>query len=211
MVMDEGVIKYHCHWIKEDSVGRDVANPRLHQPLTDLMKKRDLMRFLGLIGVYENGIGFGNVSQRINNSNQFIISGTQTAHFPTLKPENYTVVTDFNIEENSLTCWGPVKAASESLTHAAIYNYQPKIMGIIHIHNYQLWQELMFKVPTSNPDVPYGTPQMAKEMFRLFDEDNLGVEKILVMAGHQDGIISFGKDLDEAANILFSFIDIDNL
>ncbi len=57
----------------------------------------------------------------------------------------------------------------------------------------------MFKVPTSNPDVPYGTPQMAKEMFRLFDEENLGVEKILVMAGHEDGIIYFGKDLDEAA------------
>ncbi|MGD1701730.1 hypothetical protein [Dapis sp. BLCC M229] len=60
----------------------------------------------------------------------------------------------------------------------------------------------MFKVPTSNPDVPYGTLQIAKEMFRLFDEENLGVEKILVMAGHEDGIICFGKDLDEAANIL---------
>ena len=196
MVMDEGVIKYHCHWIKREPVET--------LSIADLMKKRDLMHSLGLIGVYENGIGFGNVSQRINNSNQFIISGTQTAHFPTLKPEYYTVVTDFNIEENSLTCCGPIKASSESLTHAAIYYYQPKIMGIIHIHNYQLWQKLMFKVPTSNPDVPYGTPQMAKEMFRLFDQENLGGEKILVMAGHEDGVICFGKDLDEAVNILFN-------
>ncbi|MGD1705192.1 class II aldolase/adducin family protein [Dapis sp. BLCC M229] len=202
MVMDEGVIKYHCHWIKGESVAS-------HQ-LTDLMKKRDLMCSLGLIGVYENGIGFGNVSQRINNSDRFIISGTQTAHFSTLKPEHYTVVTDFNIEENSLTCCGPVKASSESLTHAAIYYYRPEIMGIIHIHNYQLWQELMFKVPTSNPDVPYGTLQIAKEMFRLFDEENLGVEKILVMAGHEDGIICFGKDLDEAANILLNFVDTED-
>lgn len=201
--MDEGVIKYHCHWIKEEYVASD--------RLTDLIKKRDLMRSLGLIGVYENGIGFGNVSQRINNSNQFIISGTQTAHLVNLKPEDYTVVTDFNIEENNLTCCGPVKASSESLTHAAIYYYRPEIMGIIHIHNYHFWQELMFKVPTANPDVPYGTPQMAKEMFRLFDEENLGVEKILVMAGHEDGIICFGKDLDEAANILLSFVNIDNL
>ncbi|MGB3512769.1 MAG: class II aldolase/adducin family protein [Microcoleaceae cyanobacterium] len=194
MVMDEGVIKYHCHWIKGESVASE--------GIIELMKKRDLMRSLGLIGVYENGIGFGNVSQRINNSNQLIISGTQTAHLPTLTPEYYTVVTDFNIEENSLTCCGPVKASSESLTHAAIYYYQPEIMGIIHIHNPQLWQELMFKVPTSNKDVPYGTPQMAKEMFRLFDEENLGDEKILVMAGHEDGIICFGKDLDEASNIV---------
>ena len=195
--MDEGVIKYHCYWIKRESVAITL--------ITDLMKKRDLMHSLGLIGVYDNGIGFGNVSQRINNSNQFIISGTQTGHISTLKPEHYTVVTDFNIEENSLTCCGPVKASSESLTHAAIYYYRPEIMGIIHIHNYQLWQELMFKVPTSSLDVPYGTPKMAKEMFRLFDEENLGVEKILVMAGHEDGIICFGKDLDEAANILLNF------
>ena len=62
----------------------------------------------------------------------------------------------------------------------------------------------MFKVPTSSPDVPYGTPQMAKEIFRLFDEENLGVEKILVMAGHEDGIICFGKDLDETVNILLN-------
>ncbi|MEB3342036.1 class II aldolase/adducin family protein [Okeania sp.] len=199
MVMDEGVIKYHCDWIKGKSV------EGFH--ITALMQKRDLMHSLGLIGVYENGIGFGNISHRINNSYQFIISGTQTAHFPILKPEYYTVVTNFNIEENSLTCCGAVKASSESLTHAAIYYYQPEIMSIIHIHNHQLWQELMFKVPTSNPDVPYGTPQMAKEMFRLFDEENLGTEKILVMAGHEDGIISFGKNLDEAANILLNFID----
>ncbi len=208
--MDEGVIKYHCDWIKGESVPLAEPSGSYNERLTDLMKKRDLMRSLGLIGVYENGIGFGNVSQRINNSNQFIISGTQTAHLPTLKPEHYTVVTDFNIEENSLTCCGPVKASSESLTHAAIYYYRPEIMGIIHIHNYHFWQELMFKVPTSNPDVPYGTPQMAKEMFRLFDEENLGVEKILVMAGHEDGIICFGKDLDEATNILFNFVDIED-
>ena len=79
MVMDEGVIKYHCHWIKREPVETF--------SIADLMKKRDLMHSLGLIGVYENGIGFGNVSQRINNSNQFIISGTQTAHYPTFLPE----------------------------------------------------------------------------------------------------------------------------
>lgn len=194
--MDEGVIKYNCHWVE----GQSMASDRL----TELMEKRDLMRSLGLIGVYENGIGFGNVSQRINYSSQFIISGTQTAHLPTLSPEYYTVVTDFNIEENSLTCCGPVKASSESLTHAAIYFYQPEINGIIHIHNPKLWQELMYKVPTTNKDVPYGTPQMAKEMFRLFDQEDLGSQKILVMAGHEDGVICFGKDLDEPANILLN-------
>ncbi len=197
--MDEGVIKYQCHWV----YGGSVASDRV----THLMEKRDLMYSLGLIGVYENGIGFGNISLRIPYSNQFIISGTQTGHLATLGPEYYTVVTDFNIDENTLTCCGLIKASSESLTHGAIYYYRPEITGIIHIHNYRLWQELMFKVPTSNKDVPYGTPLMAKEIFRLFDEENLAGEKILVMAGHEDGIICFGNDLDEAADILLNLID----
>ncbi len=197
--MNEGLIKYNCHWVN----GEPVAVDRI----TELMKKRDLMRSLGLIGVNGNGMGFGNASIRINNSNKFIISGTQTAHFSNLRPEYYTVVTDFNIEENTLSCCGPVKASSESLTHAAIYCSQPEIMSIIHIHNSRLWLELMYKIPTSNKDALYGTPEIAKEMFRLFDEENLGVEKILVMGGHEDGIISFGRDLDEAANILLNLVD----
>ena len=35
-----------------------------------------------------------------------------------------------------------------------------------------------------------------------FDETALSKEKILVMGGHREGIISFGKDLEEAGSIL---------
>ena len=43
---------------------------------------------------------------------------------------------------------------------------------------------------------------MANEIKRLFDETALNKEKILVMGGHREGIISFGKDLEEAGSIL---------
>ena len=43
---------------------------------------------------------------------------------------------------------------------------------------------------------------MANEIKRLFDQTALSKEKILVMGGHREGIISFGKDLAEAGNIL---------
>ncbi|MCZ0901169.1 class II aldolase/adducin family protein, partial [Microcoleus sp. HI-ES] len=96
--MDEGVVKYRCDW--------EEADPVAARNIADLMNWRDRLHAWGLIGVYENGIGFGNVSVRLGNSCQFVISGTQTAHLRTLGPESYCTVTEFNLEKNYLGCRG---------------------------------------------------------------------------------------------------------
>ena len=192
--MDEGVVKYRCDWQEADPVAAE--------NIADLMDWRDRLHSWGLIGVYENGIGFGNVSVRLGNSCQFVISGTQTAHLQTLGPESYSTVTEFNLEQNFLGCRGPVPASSESLTHAALYLHRDDVGAIIHVHNPKLWQQLLFKIPTTRKEIPYGTPQMALEMFRLFEEENLADRQILAMAGHEDGIICFGSTLDEAGTVL---------
>ncbi len=195
--MDEGFIKYKCDWVQAESLPR--------YKIQDLIQWRDRLFTLGLIGVYDNGIEFGNISVRLGGSMQFVVSGTQTGHLPTLEPKHYTTVTEFSLENNHLTCCGPVQASSESLTHAAIYSIQPDVNAIIHVHHPQLWQELLSKVPTTRPEVPYGTPQMATEMFRLFEQEDLSCQKILVMAGHEDGIITFGKDLYQAGEVLLQY------
>ncbi|MBE9041677.1 class II aldolase/adducin family protein [Oscillatoriales cyanobacterium LEGE 11467] len=197
MMIDEGTIKYCCEWISGEPPPRD--------RLEDLMVVRDRLYALGLIGAYDCGIGFGNISVRLENSHRFIVSGTQTGHLPHLKPQHYTVVTDFSLGQNQLTCTGPVKASSESLTHASIYTQQPGVTGIIHVHNGPLWQQLLGRVPTTRREVPYGTPEMAREMWRLFEEEDLGERKMLVMAGHEDGAIAFGKDLAEAEAVLMEY------
>ncbi|MCW6050254.1 class II aldolase/adducin family protein [Microcoleus sp. A2-C5] len=199
--MDEGVVKYRCEWQEADPLAAD--------NIADLIDWRDRLHSWGLIGVYENGIGFGNVSVRLDNSCQFVISGTQTAHLPNLGPDFYCTVTEFNLEQNFLGCRGPVPASSESLTHAALYLHRDDVGAIIHVHNPQLWQQLLFKIPTTRKEIPYGTPQMALEMFRLFEEENLGDRKILAMAGHEDGIICFGSTLDEAGKVLSAAIGLD--
>ena len=196
--MDEGVVKYRCDWQEADPVAAE--------NIADLMDWRDRLHSWGMISIYENGIGFGNVSIRLGNSCQFVISGTQTAHLPTLGPESYCTVTEFNLEQNFLGCQGPVPASSESLTHAAIYLHRDDVGAIVHVHNPKLWQQLLFKIPTTRKEIPYGTPQMALEMFRLFEEENLADRKILAMAGHEDGIICFGSTLDEAGTVLSAAI-----
>lgn len=201
-MIDEGYIKYQCHWLE--------AEPVSCQQVAELNQWRDKLYQLGLIGEYENGIGFGNLSIRHTQPNQFIISGTHTGSITQLNEKHYTRVTEFDIEQNCLTCLGPIQASSESLTHGAIYQLEPTVNAIIHVHNLELWQKLLGEIPTTAQDCPYGTPEMAKEIFRLFKEENLREAKILVMAGHEEGIIAFGHNLDEAGNILLGFVDCES-
>ena len=162
---------------------------------------------LGLIGHYTDlGVGYGNISERIGEGQQFVISGTQTGHLPQLGREHYTVVTDYDIDQNTLKCSGPIKASSESLTHAAIYELNTAYKTVIHIHHRALWQKMLYQVPTSHANVPYGTPEMAYEIKRLYHEESMNEQPIMAMAGHDEGIIAFGKTFEEAGQLLIDWL-----
>ena len=69
-----------------------------------------------------------------------------------------------------------------------------------------MWKKLMYKFPTTNTKTAYGTPEMAGEIKRLFNNHNFNkTDNIIIMAGHEDGIISFGRNLEEAYNILLKY------
>ncbi len=195
-MIDEGYIKYQCHWIKKPSVS-EVEIAELNQWRTKLYQ-------LGLIGQYDNGIGFGNISIRDAQSNRFIISGTQTGGIPNLTAQHYTKVIDFDYRQNSVTCKGLIKASSETLTHAALYN-DPEINAVIHVHHHQLWQKLMDRVPSSDRNCAYGTPEMAQEIMRLCQLQEVKKQKIIVMTGHEGGILTFGVNLSEAGEIILKY------
>jgi methylthioribose-1-phosphate isomerase len=193
--MYEGYIKFKCIWRKSEPVSEAKLN--------DLNKWRIKLFSLGLIGACDDGIGFGNISVR-DVHNKFIITGSATGNLNTLTPEHYVLVDAYNLKENSLVCTGPIKASSESLSHAAIYESSENTNAVIHVHDLTLWKRLIDKVPTTKRNVLYGTPEMANEIKRLFKETNVSDEKIIVMAGHEEGIISFGNDLNEAGEILLT-------
>lgn len=198
--IDEGYIKYTCDWQK--------APPPATDCLTALNSWRQKLYHLGLIGIYDNGIGFGNISIRDRDPHQFIISGTQTGGLPELTPAHYVTVTNFDLDRNHLTCQGAIKASSESLTHAAAYQANPHINAVIHVHHRPLWERLMDKVPTTPRNCAYGTPEMAWEISRICQDTALSTHHILVMSGHDEGIIAFGRDLDEAGETLLTqFVD----
>ncbi len=194
---ETGVIKFNCNWIKSEALPKSELN--------ELNTWRNKMYALGWIGVNTEEIGYGNISIRSKN-NEFIISGSATGKLKTLNNEHYTKVVEYDLEKNSLTAVGPILASSESLTHAVIYEYDKTVNAIIHIHNYDLWKKNMNEMPTTKKEIEYGTPAMANEMIRLFNETDLRNKKVLVMAGHEEGIISFGENLEEAGNLLLKLL-----
>jgi L-ribulose-5-phosphate 4-epimerase len=191
--MEEGYVKFNCNWIPSNNIPVD--------KVAALNVWREVMYSKRLIGIYPDGIGFGNISMRCD-GNTFLISGTATGGISRLNESHYSLVNEYDLAANSVTCVGPIKASSESLTHAMIYECSPGTNAVIHVHSLELWKRLLHHVPTTTEHISYGTPAMANEMKRLFDETDLGKEKIIVMAGHMEGVISFGKHLEEAGSIL---------
>lgn len=196
--LDEGYTKYKCNWLNTNTL-----------PLYytyELNKVRKQMYELRLIGYYQqHQVGYGNISIRYRNTQKFIISATQTGHLPNLQPQHYALVTDYSIAANTIWCSGQKQASSEALTHAAIYELLPRYNAVIHVHHSALWTKLLYKIPTTAAHVPYGTPAMAHEIKRLYQQTNLAKLKILAMAGHDEGIISFGTSLQEASNTLLTY------
>jgi ribulose-5-phosphate 4-epimerase/fuculose-1-phosphate aldolase len=163
--------------------------------------RRKLLQ-LRLIGVDSNGIGFGNLSIRDGTTNKFYITGSATAGIPELTLADCVRVVAYDFKRNWLRCEGSVIASSESLTHAAVYESDAKAGSVIHCHDSKLWAALLNQAPTSSKTVDYGTPEMAYEVMRLFKVADVQSRKILVMAGHEGGIVVFGRDLEEAFAVL---------
>lgn len=196
--MDEGYIKFQADWTRTSPL----SDPRL----ADLQIWRDRLYDLGLIGAYPDGIGFGNISCRYDDEGRFLISGSATGNLPRLTAGHYALVTEVDIDANRLRCEGPVIASSESMSHAVIYRECPWVNGVIHVHNLALWERLLYRAPTTDDSATYGSPEMAYSIIDLLQTTNLPEVKLFVMAGHREGIFSFGRNLDEAGEVLLDWM-----
>ncbi len=170
--------------------------------LTELNACRRKLLQQRLMGVDSNGVGFGNLSVRDGASGKFYITGSATVGLPELTPTDCVRVVAYNFEENWLRYEGAAIPSSESLTHAAIYESDPTISAVIHCHDSDLWATLLDRAPTTSKPVAYGTPEMAYEIMRLFTVSDVRSREIFVMAGHEGGIVTFGKNLKDAFDVV---------
>jgi ribulose-5-phosphate 4-epimerase/fuculose-1-phosphate aldolase len=201
MAEQEGVIKYQ---LQHD----DCALPAAID-IRQLNAWRSLLYKLDLIGQSADkygGLGYGNISQRLTiGLPAFLITGTQTGHLASLESGHFAVVDSAEPLLNQLQSRGPSLPSSEALTHASVYCHQPSANAVIHVHCPQLWHNTQsLQLPSIGSEIAYGTVAMAHAVETLLKSGQLDKLSLFCMLGHKDGVVCFGKDLDEAANILLT-------
>lgn len=204
----EGVIKFKMTYTQADALPTD--------QLSELNAWRKVMVLMGMIGQSPyryTGYGFGNISRRLTSDenpadpNEFLISGTQTGGINDLLPEHYAKILNCNGTENHVIAEGPMKPSSESMTHGIVYQLDQSVQWVFHAHDPYIWTHATaLSVPETGIDVEYGTPEMSAEVERLFSEGEVKEKKIFSMAGHVDGIVTFGATAEEAGGVLMNYL-----
>ena len=170
--------------------------------LAELNAYRRKLLDLRLICVDPNGIRFGNLSVRDGATDRFYITGSATGGIHELTLADCAKVVACDFERNRVRYEGSVLPSSESLTHAAVYESDATAGAVIHCHDSKLWAAVLNKAPTTSKTADYGTHEMANEIMKLFKRIDVQSRKIVVMAGHEAGILTFGKDLEQAFGVL---------
>ena len=207
----EGVVKFRA-----EHTQRPLSPQRHGEVGYRLIAWREVLSKLQLVGqdpsLYD-GAGYGNVSARVgpraavHGARALLITGTQTGGLAHIDMSHLCLVDRYDYQNNWVRSEGLTKPSSETMTHGAIYDLSPAIRFVYHAHSPVLWRSTReLRIPTTNPQVPYGTPEMAREVQRLYSSSTLPASRILAMGGHQDGIMVFGETAEEAGQVLVTYL-----
>lgn len=195
-VIDDGIIKY-------DRSNFSQCSALFDEEYATLEAWRKVLYQMELIGEYPIvNIGYGNMSTVVNYQHllaspnpQFVITGTQTGKHKDLDGNHYTRILDFDVEKLKVFMMGVIEASSEVLTHAAIYEANPNIKAVFHIHSKPMWERMLTDgTDYTHESIPYGTVEMARATQQCIANKDYG---IFCMHGHEDGIVIYGRSLEE--------------
>ncbi len=210
-IPQEGVIKFRAaHQV------RPLEERRYGELVCKLIAWREILGLTGLVGQapgrYE-GYGFGNISARVGppgaarGRRAFLITGTQTAGERCVGLDHFALIENYDYHRNRVESHGCVEPSSETMTHAALYDVSPAIRCVLHAHSPVVWRRAReLRIPTTDANIPYGTPEMALAVQRLHDSTGLPEIRILAMGGHEDGIVVFGRTPEEAGEVLLKWL-----
>ncbi|MHA1910836.1 MAG: class II aldolase/adducin family protein [Candidatus Kariarchaeaceae archaeon] len=190
----EGTIKFE---LNHSFVKIDENYSSIFQSINRL---RTILWEMNLIGVYppthsEANLGFGNASQRLNKTDSFLITGTQTGSKRVLVEADYSLVEAFELTKGTVNSIGLTKPSSEALTHAAIYSIAPEVQFVFHMHSLLLWEKTEeLNMVTTDEKAQYGSLELVKAIQSVYSQGKTGLVSLL---GHKEGLLIWGEDGEE--------------
>ena len=182
----------------------------------ELDRYRDIFYSLKLIGERIAGVGYGNMSQRLEGrgeghdcktgKRQFAITGRGCSTLENISINDYAQVIEYDIENNLVTAEGPVAPSSEALMHGAVYDFDQLYKSVVHAHSRQIWdcaKEL--GIPMTPAYAEKGTKTLAIEAQKALESTNAKDLGIIALGGHRDGIIAFGKSPRDACMTIINY------
>ncbi|HKL22546.1 MAG TPA: class II aldolase/adducin family protein, partial [Tichowtungia sp.] len=92
------------------------------------------------------------------------------------------------------------------MSHGTVYRANKKIRCVIHVHSRELFDFMLAGEFAKTPEeAEYGTPELAQEVRKLVE--SAGAEQgVFVLAGHQDGVMAYGPDIESAREMLLALV-----
>lgn len=153
------------------------------------------------------GLGFGNLSCRdAARPGEFVVTASQTAAAPTLTDDDLVRITHNNPARFWVDAVGRQPPSSETLTHAMIYQADPDIAWVFHLHCPDIWlNSEQLGLPVTDEHVTYGSPAMIDAVARLLNDQR---QRPLVFAtlGHRDGVFACGASADAAGGAVVALL-----
>lgn len=203
----EGVVQFH---VTRRAV--PLRGARLRELAAVLVAWRKALRKLGLIGQNPrryDGYGFGNLSARVPpyaapaGRRAFLVTGTQTGGQADVGVDDFCLVDRYGLRTHRVAATGLCLPSSESLTHGAIYDLDPRWHFVFHVHSPEIWRAAAaLGLPSTPAQATCGTPEMARAVRALGAGNGLRAARVFTMAGHEDGVVAFGRTAEEAGGAL---------
>lgn len=167
---------------------------------------RAVLRRLELLGQTPGryqGFGYGNLSARDGaRPDQFVITASQTSGAPGFGERQLVRIVRASVERFWVDAVGHQPPSSESLTHAMIYQADPAIAWVMHVHSPDIWSRASpLGLPATPEDAGYGTPAMARAVAELLRANPVR-PLVFVTLGHEDGVFACGASAAAAGTAL---------
>ncbi len=175
-----------------------------------LQSWRDILHRLSLLGQSEGlygGFAWGNLSMRTPAmGSAFLISATQTGGLEHTARSDWVLINECDLGTFQVVAVGLNPPSSESITHAMVYEADPNIACIAHVHNHDIWKHSnKLDLPSTSPATRYGSPAMAAEVARLMVRHPVR-PLVFTTEGHEDGVFACGGGLASTAGALIALL-----